>query len=334
MSSEALPRAKSFEKVNYLLRPKKQIERKIIIDLLRSVKEIHEYLYIGLGSIYYYDFILFHKYLNLTNMISLDDEETKKRFEFNVPYDFISFFNLKTTDYLKEHTFDSKLLIWFDYDSTLCSNKGFRNQSIFEDIEIITRQAKSPTFFFLTVNIRPPSGKDKQDIFRSEFDTFLSDNFKSDRYTISNFLFFRDYPLMIQNALLNFIEETGKLREIKFQKLFSFSYADTAPMYTLGGVYGTKPELASLKTALRHNQFVNGNPRNIFDIDVPILTYKEKIFMDAKIKSLKSRVSAAVGKKDMTDILASLEFELESPEMLRKYLRYGKYYPQYYEGII
>jgi len=55
----------SFEKINYIFRPKKQIERKILIELFQKIQNtlninISEYQYIGLGSIYYYDFILFH----------------------------------------------------------------------------------------------------------------------------------------------------------------------------------------------------------------------------------------------------------------------------------
>ena len=67
----------SFKNINYMFRPKKQIERKIFIELFQKIQHaldtnISEYQYIGLGSIYYYDFILFHKYLKIRDMISLD----------------------------------------------------------------------------------------------------------------------------------------------------------------------------------------------------------------------------------------------------------------------
>ena len=57
----------SFEKFNYLLRPSKQVERKLLIEtmhhLAASGYPIYKYTYVGLGSIYYADFMLFHKYL-------------------------------------------------------------------------------------------------------------------------------------------------------------------------------------------------------------------------------------------------------------------------------
>jgi hypothetical protein len=40
-----------------------------------------------LGSPYFVDFILFHKYLNINDLVSIEREVSKKeRFEFNIPY--------------------------------------------------------------------------------------------------------------------------------------------------------------------------------------------------------------------------------------------------------
>ena len=82
MMTKSIP---SFEKINYLLRPKKQIERKIIIEILQKIQkplkiDISKYCYIGMGSIYYYDYILFHKFLGISNMVSIDDKDCKNRF--------------------------------------------------------------------------------------------------------------------------------------------------------------------------------------------------------------------------------------------------------------
>ncbi|MEW5923651.1 MAG: O-methyltransferase, partial [Candidatus Zixiibacteriota bacterium] len=52
MSNMALD-DKSFNKVNYLLRPRKQIERKILIEMFRNLDNISSYQYVGMGSIFY-----------------------------------------------------------------------------------------------------------------------------------------------------------------------------------------------------------------------------------------------------------------------------------------
>ena len=77
----------SFEKINYMLRPMKQIERKITIEILQELQEkisnFDNYRYIGMGSIYYYDYILFHKYLKIDKYTSIDNKPTPNRFRFN-----------------------------------------------------------------------------------------------------------------------------------------------------------------------------------------------------------------------------------------------------------
>jgi len=84
----------SYEKVNYLLRLRKQIERKIIIEMLQKLSkeiQVDKYHYIGFGSVYFADFILFHKYLHINDMTSLErDRKKRKRFGFNLPYKFIT----------------------------------------------------------------------------------------------------------------------------------------------------------------------------------------------------------------------------------------------------
>jgi len=326
----SLPR--SYEKVNYLLRPRKQIERKILIDIFKRVRDIHTYHYIGLGSIFYYDFILFHKYLNIKKMTSLDDKETVKRFNFNKPYDFIAFVSKKTTEFLEENEFRPKVIIWFDYDSMLYDYKNEeKNESILKDIEIITYRAVPLTFFLLTVDIRCPRERKPQDRFRHQFESYLPSEYKDDIYIIDNEKFFSDYKYMIQSIILNSIEEQQKFQEIKFHKLFSFFYRDTAPMYTLGGVYETVDGFKSLMNQFSNNEFINSEKNYITDIDVPILTYKEKIYLDSIIKRLQL---AARNEADLERIIGNLHFEIGTPEMLEKYIKYYRYYPQYYEGII
>ena len=83
MTSHAV---RSYEKFNYLLRPSKQVERKLFIEALHRLRAagypIYEYTYLGLGSVFYADFILFHKYLYIDKMICA--EQTKYANEWNL----------------------------------------------------------------------------------------------------------------------------------------------------------------------------------------------------------------------------------------------------------
>ena len=77
----------SFEKFHYLLRPSKQVERKLLIEtchrLARANYRVSEYTYIGLGSVYFVDFVLLHRYLYIDDMICVEREAIPKRMKFN-----------------------------------------------------------------------------------------------------------------------------------------------------------------------------------------------------------------------------------------------------------
>ena len=325
----------SFKTINYMFRPKKQIERKMLIEFFQNRQyelniNISEYQYIGLGSIYYYDFILFHKYLNIRDMVSLDDKECSKRFEFNKPFDFITFKNISTTDFLSNNELNKKSFIWLDYDSSLISYKKkpklfVSDEGIFEDIRIITNKSKELDLFVLTVDIKIQdtlfdSPKFKK-AFINEYDEYLSQQYKQAKK-----ITFKNYPLIIQNIIINIFRNNEKFHPVKFRKLFSFFYQDTAPMYTIGGIF-SENNLPGKST--KKDSFFEKDENRLIDIDVPLLTYCEKMKLDKNILAIKKNLDSL----NEEEIVETLGFELKSYE-LKSYLNYYRYYPQYYEGII
>lgn len=324
----------SFEKVNYLLRPRKQIERKIIIELLRLIQDIDKYNYIGLGSIFYYDFILFHKLLNINKMISLDDKTANKRFKFNLPYDFIKFINKRTTDFFSIYKLKSKTIIWLDYDIPIFKNHD-RNNTIFRDIDLVCRNLKSPIILILTIDVKNIADFNEIKAFFDEFNCYIPDKLKTDIIKRIPREFNLHYDKIVQNIILNYFDEIQKLDTNKFSKLFSFCYEDSRPMFTLGGVLGVKNDADDIIKLVKTNEFYNTDYDNITSIDVPNLTYKEKIYIDENISFLNGCLEKAKkNKRKQNKVLNDLGFELSSIDSLRAYLRFCRYYPQYYEGII
>ena len=326
----------SFENINYMFRPKKQIERKIFIELLQEMQHalninMSEYQYIGLGSIYYYDFILFHKYLNIRDMISLDDKKDSNRFEFNKPFDFITFKNMSTTDFLSKNDLDKESFIWFDYDSSLIRYnnryKSFVNtEEIFDDIRLIANKSNELDLFVLTVNINIQdylfNGSKFREAFIGEYDEYLSG-----QYTQTDNITFDKYPLIIQNIIINIFRNNEQFHPVKFRKLFSFVYRDGAPMYTIGGIFSEDNNFQD--KFVKKDSFFRIDENKVIDIDVPLLTYYEKMKLDKNISNIEKNLSSLNKEK----IIKMLGFEME-PSELKSYLDYYKYYPQYYEGII
>ena len=96
----------SFDVVNYSLRPNKNIERKLIFESLRMMDNIFDfssYRYVGMGSLWFVDFILAHKMLHINNMVSIEMPEYEKRVEFNKPYNCINIEPGDTTTCIANH---------------------------------------------------------------------------------------------------------------------------------------------------------------------------------------------------------------------------------------
>ena len=80
----------SFDSVNYSLRPSKCVQRGIVFEglrLLSDAMELKNAVYIGLGSIWFTDFIIAHKALGIDDMISMEANEVGfRRAKFNKVY--------------------------------------------------------------------------------------------------------------------------------------------------------------------------------------------------------------------------------------------------------
>lgn len=335
---------RSFETVNYLLRPKKQIERKIIIEILQELSDeigLSQYRYVGFGSIYYYDFILFHKYLRLNDLVSLDNKPLPRRFKFNLPNDYVSFENKDATDYLREFDWKKKVLLWLDYDKQI-------DDDVFDDLDIVATSCGNRDILITTVEASCPQGPESEDA-RNEYLNHFYDNYGvylSPKYTAKDSFRRRFTPIalveLLQDVILNRLKDRLIYRysDIGFHLLFSFAYKDTAPMFTMGGIFLER------RDKLRNKQWSTGficKKRRIIDIDVPIITYHEKLHMDYVIRKLSEqidriehkriRISLKEKERVKRKILEGLPFEISFPD-LKKYITYYKYYPQYHEVII
>jgi hypothetical protein len=335
MNSEQVSR-KSFYKINYYLRTRKQIERKIIIEILNSLPGIRNFHYLGMGSITYYDFILFHKYLQIANMTSLDAAKTVKRFAFNKPYDFITFINANSTEFLEEYDFSANQLIWLDYDSQFYDfSTGVKYQPIFDDISLIIANANPQTVVIVTISSKSQYSRIKgRALFMSEFSGNLPHTLSDTQLVIEKDKFTDKYKYMVQHIIIRHIEDKQKFSSIKFRKLFSFSYEDGAEMYTLGGIIDEESRISDVEKLFPGNDFINADIDHITIIDVPILTYKEKLYLDSRIFELKTGVQDKTDDEIYSGLMQSLMFEMESPNALKSYIKYCRYFPQYYEGII
>ena len=78
-------------KVPYDIRPSKQTERRILLDILKVGSEcgleLAEYKYVGFGGFKFYDFEMLFRHLGVRNMTSVELDRTLiARCKYNKPF--------------------------------------------------------------------------------------------------------------------------------------------------------------------------------------------------------------------------------------------------------
>lgn len=281
----------SYESINYILRPSKQIERKIFIEtLLRLSKidyHISEYTYLGMGSIHYADFLLFHKNLLINKLICVEEDEIPNRMEFNKPYNFIELHCPKTlSKYITTMDVNTLFFAWLDYD-------GYLSKIELDDIRSIIHKLKPGSILTITIQADPKNlsklvGQEEWNKLKSEEREArkleevkkLIGSYYSDEIKLVN-LGFNNLPILYSKALLNYINSfVFKREDLSFYPLFNFKYYDGIQMITIGGIIDkTDTEKRKQLSELLVVPF----GEIPIEISVPPLTIKEKHWLEKNV---------------------------------------------------
>jgi putative O-methyltransferase len=270
----------SYLKVQYDLRPAKQVERRMLIDTLHMLAAanfpIRDYQYTGFGSIYFVDFILFHKLLGIKRMTSIEhSERIKSRVRFNKPYASVDIFMGSASEVIPRLSSDRRHLLWLDYDDVL-------NASQLTDIRLAATYLSPGSLLLVTVDAEPPGDKDDGP---AEWGQHFHQEAGELAANLSAVGDFRESNLAKVNVQI--IERAIKAgmagRDAAFFPLFNFLYADGHRMLTVGGMVVTDPERRQiLGSEVVNAHFVRLDLRKPpYPIRVPRLTRKERIYMDS-----------------------------------------------------
>jgi len=270
--------ASSSPKVPYDLRTAKQIERRMIIDAFQRMGQsgfkIGDYKYIGMGGIYFVDFVLFHRLLGIQMMLSVErDENIKKRVQFNRPYRSIELEYKAIGDVIPFIDQDLKHILWLDYDFIM-------SNTVVTDAVNASAQLSVGSVLLITVDLKPPPGKPKD--WKIHFQTEALD-FCNPAWRISDFRQ-SNLPRINIDIIDAAIRQglTGR-PNVKFLPLFNFLYADGHEMLTVGGVIGTDAEDRMLDgcrfgDAPYIRRKLSDKP---YRVPKMILTRKERVSLDA-----------------------------------------------------
>jgi hypothetical protein len=224
-------------KIAYDVRPSKQAERYIMVELLHKLdsctRGISEYHYVGMGSFFFHDFRLFHHLLGIRRLTSIEgDESLTARCEYNKPYDEIALVMDLSTNFLTSTSVDDDYLLWMDYDF------GF-GTVVYNDIITTFSRFKSGTIIFATLDFERPDEKPGQilDELKDQLPAGITDGLLPGDLTAR----------LWKRTMIRLIEKTitqgmyGR-QDVAFLRLFSLEYRDTSDMYTLGGIILDRPQ--------------------------------------------------------------------------------------------
>ena len=124
----------SSNRVDFSLRPAKHAERRMMTEIfrrLRPFQPVEDYLYIGLGSLWFTDFALFHRTLGVKRLISMEREVSyERRFDDNKPFAAVTMDYRDSSLVLPDVDWSHPNFVWLDYDDPLQKSMLYDAQSI------------------------------------------------------------------------------------------------------------------------------------------------------------------------------------------------------------
>lgn len=281
----------SFRLFDYRLRPNKSTERKMLAETFRQLslfEPIENYRYVGFGSTTFSDFILFHKTLNIKNMISIEDRtDYESRFEFNKPFDCIQMKYGNSNKVLPELSWNTKTITWLDYDGRL-------DKQALEDVAYVSMNAISGSLLLVTVNAAPnPYKKYFKHIDKLRLKKLKDDvgEDKVPRDIQGKDLDVEGMPKTCRRLFMNEIDQalhdrnglSSPDRKLKYQQLFNFVYSDGAKMLTVGGIFYEAGDEIILNQCQFDNLDYVRPDSEAYKIDVPVMTLRERRYLDKNL---------------------------------------------------
>lgn len=280
---------------------------------------ISDYHYTGFGSIYFVDFALFHRYLGLSRMTSVEgDLGVKKRVKFNCPYHLIKVVHDDMSAQIARLSSSSRHILWLDFDSIL-------TKDLLDAVHLAVTQLSAQSILLITVDVEPP-GRPEDGLTRWNPITWMQ-HYRDEAESyfwrgISRSDFAREaLPATNARLLQVVIDEASRVRGVKFVGMFSFLYADGHRMLSVGGMIGGDDEIRKIRSLNRDELFFMRD--NITDapflIRVPLVTRKERHYLDHKMPSRSNWSPSA--------------FEMK-PKDVEDYRTIYRYYPAYAEMLL
>jgi len=284
-------------RVQYDVRPAKQVERRMLVDALQRLAAagfpVADYQYTGFGAIYFVDFILFHKVLGMSKLLSLEQVKSlTSRMVFNRPFSCVEIKMVPASSEIPNLPRDLRHLVWLDYDGVL-------QKDFLSDIQSAITVLPAGSILLVTVDVEPPEDHDYRPVdphFDGSKEVLGPKHWKRYfEYHASSYLklglsdtdFGKSELILRSTEILKaaFTKSIVARPELEFLPMFNFAYRDSHSMLTMGGMIAGRAEKRQLRAStmgetVYYRDDFQGPP---FEIKVPRLTRKERIYLDREM---------------------------------------------------
>ncbi len=254
----------------------------MLIDILKIGGDcglpIDQYRYVGMGANRFYDFLLLHKYLGISTMISLEhDPEMFKRALFNVPFGFIHVQDKSAAAFVGEDSSELPSIYWLDYD-------GGIGPEVVADILSFSSKLKIGDFCFITVFGGPPRVLEQENDQRRL--VWLQDNMGD----LAGEIVLEDvqrssFVKAIHKLLIAaFRNAFATKRDGIFVPLLQVEYSDSKPMVTVGGAFLADGQAVQYRSRVERTlPFLNTTKAVMYHIKSLHLTERERALFDRAV---------------------------------------------------
>ncbi len=308
----------SFTAVNYSLRPSKTIQRALVFEGLRRLQDHLRWKtasYIGLGSIWFTDFILAHKLLRIRSMVSIEANEIGyRRAKFNRPYKFVRVEHGLSFDViphiLEEGRIKSNpLIIWLDYDKKLGNDEV-------DELRYLVEWMPNNSVLLATFDASHKKYGNSPEEIRTELKDLFGKIAPDDipREDLRGVAFGELMANLAGDMLYS--TSSGVARDGGCVPAFKIVYRDKATMVTVGIVLPTKEDKVIVRKTIAEGDWP-GFVRE--PVEAPHLTQREASVLQSQLPSTRAMSRTKVRR---------LGFDLEE-EQIRAFQAFYRHYPTF-----
>ena len=304
----------------YHLRPNKAVDRFLLLEVIRRLdrfENLSDYTYFGLGGAYLEDFRVLYEQREDVGMVSIEsNEHIFKRQEFHLPCRTLQLKHIDLFHFIDQYEHDDqKSIFWLDYTDLTKKN--------FDYFKLLLEKVAEGSLVKVSLRAQVTDWLDEPERFRRRFRKIMPDP-EDDPPQIAS-----SYAKLLQDMLEIVVQRAlpGEL-PMMFQPITSFFYSDSIGMLTLTGMVCSREDKSEVREAFDGWSFANLDWSEPKEIDVPILSTKERLCLQDRLP--------CDGNTGET-LFEALGYGLEKGEkgkertkrQLEQYAEFHRYYPYF-----